>query len=89
MENKRPLIAHISMFLACAFWGLMAPLGKDAMTHGIDGICMVSLRVFGACILFWIASLFVRHEHVPFKDKIVAMVKGVVKCCSLSCEVER
>ena len=85
-ENKRHVVAHISMFFACAFWGLMAPLGKDAMTHGIDGICMVSLRVFGACILFWIASLFVKHEHVPFKDKwkfIFAGLFGLVfnQCC--------
>ena len=28
MDNKRPLLAHLSMFFACAFWGLMAPLGK-------------------------------------------------------------
>ena len=40
MDNKRPLIAHLSMFAACAFWGLMAPVGKDAMNHGIDGISM-------------------------------------------------
>ena len=45
MSNKRPLIAHISIFLACAFWGLMAPLGKDAMTHGLTGLDMVSFRV--------------------------------------------
>lgn len=86
MKNNRPLIAHLSMFLACAFWGLMAPLGKDAMTHGIDGICLVSLRVFGACILFWIASLFTKHEHVPFRDKwkfVFAGLFGLVlnQCC--------
>ena len=34
------VIAHLSMFFACAFWGLMAPLGKDAMTHGLDGLTM-------------------------------------------------
>lgn len=56
------------MFMACAFWGLMAPLGKDAMTHGIDGIDMVTFRVVGAAILFWTTSLFVRFEHVPKKD---------------------
>ena len=38
MDNKRPLVAHMSMFLACVFWGLMAPVGKDAMAHGISGI---------------------------------------------------
>lgn len=56
------------MFMACAFWGLMAPLGKDAMTHGIDGIHMVTFRVVGGAILFWLTSLFVRREHVPQKD---------------------
>lgn len=56
------------MFFACAFWGLMAPLGKDAMTHGIDGLDMVTFRVVGGCILFWITSFFVRHEDVPKKD---------------------
>lgn len=68
MQNNRPLIAHLSMFLACAIWGLMAPLGKDAMTHGLDGPSMVMLRIMGGAILFWTASLFVKHEHVPLKD---------------------
>jgi drug/metabolite transporter (DMT)-like permease len=61
MKNNRPLIAHLSMFGACAFWGLMAPLGKDAMTHGIDGITMVSFRVLGGCLLFWLTSFFLKR----------------------------
>ena len=52
MDNNKPLIAHLSMFFACAFWGLMAPVGKDAMTHGITGIDMVTFRVVGAAVLF-------------------------------------
>ena len=64
------ILAHLSMFFACAFWGLMAPLGKDAMTHGITGLDMVTFRVAGAAILFWITSLFVKREHVPGKDII-------------------
>lgn len=86
MNNQKPLMAHLSMFLACAFWGLMAPLGKDAMSHGIDGIAMVSFRVGGAMILFWIASLFAKKEHVPLKDKFLfagAGFFGLVcnQCC--------
>ena len=46
MDRTR-IVAHLSMFMACAFWGLMAPLGKDAMTHGLDGISMVTFRVVG------------------------------------------
>ena len=47
MDNKRPLIAHLCLFCSGAFWGLMAPVGKDAMLHGIDGIDLVSFRVLG------------------------------------------
>ena len=56
--NNKPLVAHLSMFGACAGWGLMAPVGKDAMTHGFDGITMVTFRVVGACLLFWLTSSF-------------------------------
>jgi len=74
------------MFGACAGWGLMAPLGKDAMTHGFDGITMVTFRVVGACLLFWLASLWAPKEHVPRKDKLMfigAALFGLVfnQCC--------
>lgn len=85
MERK-PLTAHLCMFSACAIWGLMSPVGKDAMTHGIDGITMVSFRVAGGALLFWIASLFVKREHVPLCDILKfagAAVFGLVcnQCC--------
>lgn len=74
------------MFFACAFWGLMAPLGKDAMTHGITGIDMVTFRVTGGAVLFWLTSLFMPKEHVPRKDLLMligAAVFGLVtnQCC--------
>jgi drug/metabolite transporter (DMT)-like permease len=69
------------MFAACAIWGLMAPLGKDAMTNGLDGPSMVMIRVAGGATLFWIASLFVKREHVPLKHVLTfagAAVFGIV-----------
>ncbi len=74
------------MFFACAFWGLMAPLGKDAMTNGVTGIDMVTFRVTGAAILFWITSLFTKHEHVPVKDVLRLGLAGLFgltfnQCC--------
>lgn len=68
IKGNRPLIAHLCMFIACAGWGLMAPVGKDAMTHGVTGLDMVAFRVIGAAVLFWITSLFVKREHVPARD---------------------
>ena len=86
MKENKALIAHLSMFGACAGWGLMAPIGKDAMTHGFDGITLVTFRVAGACILFWIASLFAKKEYVPLKDKLMfigAALFGLLcnQCC--------
>lgn len=81
MDNKKPLMAHASMLTAEAIWGLMAPLGKDAMTHGIDGISLVSFRVAGVALLFWAASLFAKREHVPVRDILLfagAAVLGIV-----------
>ena len=84
--RNQSLIAHLSMFGACAGWGLMAPVGKDAMTHGFDGITMVTFRVVGACLLFWLASLFAPKEQVPLRDKLLfagAGLFGLVcnQCC--------
>ena len=81
-----PLTAHLSLIGAATFWGLMSPLGKDAMTHGFDGIDMVSFRVAGGALLFWIASLFVPRETISRRDILwlcVAAVFGLVgnQCC--------
>jgi drug/metabolite transporter (DMT)-like permease len=86
MKENKALVAHLSMFGACAGWGLMAPVGKDAMTNGFDGITMVTFRVVGACALFLIASLWAPKEHVPRKDKLMfigAALFGLVcnQCC--------
>lgn len=86
IKKDNVLTAHLCMFFACAFWGLMAPLGKDAMTHGLTGIDMVTFRVAGGAVLFWITSLFTAREHVPAKDLLMfvgAAVLGLVtnQCC--------
>ena len=61
-------------------------MGKDAMTHGFTGIDMVTFRVTGGAMLFWLTSLFTPKEHVPKKDLLMligAAVFGLVtnQCC--------
>lgn len=85
-SSNRALIAHLSILGACAGWGLMAPVGKDAMIHGFDGITMVTFRVVGACLLFWIASIFAPKENVPLRDKLMFIGAGIFglvlnQCC--------
>ena len=52
-DDNKALIAHLSMFGACAGWGLMAPISKDAMTHGFDGLTLVTFK-----LMFIGAALF-------------------------------
>lgn len=59
---------------ASVMWGLMAPLGKDAMSNGISGLEMIAFRVTGASFCFWMASLLTswlthtEQEKVETKD---------------------
>ena len=78
MDNKKqPLISHLCMLCAGTCWGLMAPIGKDAMLNGIDGIDLVSFRVLGGALLFWLTSLFTKKEHVPVKDILLLGCAGL------------
>ena len=85
-DNRRPLVAHICILMACVFWGLMSPLGKDAMQHGVDNIDMVFFRACGGAALFWLTSLFTRREHVPVRDILAFSGAGLLglvgnQCC--------
>ena len=67
-DNRVPLRAHLSMFTAEVIWGLMSPIAKSAMNSGFDGVSVVSFRVAGAAVLFWLASFVGPREHIPAKD---------------------
>ena len=63
------LTGHAAMFGANAMWGLMSPVAKAVMTGGVvTPLVVTDLRVAGAMLLFWTASLFRRPEHVPPAD---------------------
>jgi len=86
MRNKKVIKAHVSIFTACLIWGLMSPIGKDAMINGISGITMVAFRVIGGALLFWITSLFTKREEVAPHDMMLlffAALLGLVlnQCC--------
>lgn len=86
IKLSRPLAAHLSMLGACVSWGLMAPMGNDAMTHGLSSVTMVSLRILGGAALFWLTSLFLPRERVSGRDRLLlagASVLGLIcnQCC--------
>lgn len=57
------------MLCANVTWGLMAPIVKLVLASGVIApLLLVDFRMAGAAVLFWITSLFMPKEHVPFKD---------------------
>ena len=82
MKNRTVVNAHLSIFLSCLIWGLMSPIGKDAMNNGISGLDMVAFRVIGAGILFWLTSLFIPSVKVSNHDKLMIALAAL---CGLVC----
>lgn len=77
MSNNKT-IGHLCMAAACACWGLMAPLGKDAMMNGIPGLEMVTFRVTGGALCFWLASIVMGiNEKVPPRDLLRFFLAGL------------
>ncbi len=69
--EKISIKGHLSMFSANAIWGLMSPISKFIMAGGaLTPFVVTDLRIGGAMVLFWIASLFQKQEHVNHKDMI-------------------
>ena len=69
---------HLAMLSANVAWGLMAPLSKSIMMFGTIGfLSLVSFRLGGAAIAFWIASLFGKREKVPPRDLFLMFVASL------------
>lgn len=69
---------HLAMLFANMAWGLMAPLSKSIMMFGSIGfLSLVSFRLGGAAIAFWIASFFVKREKVPPRDLFLMFVASL------------
>lgn len=60
---------HLAMLMANVLWGCMSPSSKIVLSSGlINAISLTTFRMLGAAIVFWIASIFTRKEHVPHED---------------------
>ena len=69
---------HLAMLVANIAWGLMAPLSKSIMMFDAIGyLSLVSFRLAGAAIAFWIASFFIKREKVPLCDKLLMFVASL------------
>lgn len=63
---------HVALLAANIIWGLNAPIGKEALAV-VSATAVTAYRMLGACLAFWILSLFLPHEHVTRRDKVMLL----------------
>ena len=76
--NSKIAKAHLALFASGSMWGLMSPVGKSAMDAGISSLSLAAMRIIGATICFWIASLFVPKEKVCRHDLLLLFFAGLL-----------
>ena len=62
------LKGHIALFAAQIVYALNYSIAKGLMPNFISPLALVFLRIVGACILFWVLSLFVKTQKVKPAD---------------------
>lgn len=60
--------AHISLFLAQVIYALNYSIAKDLMPNHIKPLGLVMMRITGACLLFWLVSMFSKSEKLEKGD---------------------
>ncbi len=70
--------AHLALFVAGSMWGLMSPVGKSAMDAGISSLSLASMRMTGAAVCFWVASLFAPKEKVSRRDLLLLLFAALL-----------
>ncbi len=70
MKQKEIIMGHATMLAANVMWGLMSPIGKDALNSpDIRPLSLTGLRIVGAALLFWLGGLCLPKSVAP-KEKI-------------------
>lgn len=68
---------HLALFIANIIFGLNTPITRTIIPDILDPFVMTFLRMIGAAVLFWTASLFVKKEVVPKKDILLFFFAAV------------
>lgn len=77
--EKVKIEAHASLIAANTTFGLGIPITKDLLFSGwTTPMGYMLARCVGSLVFFWVASLFVKKEHVPWRDKLIIMGGGLI-----------
>lgn len=72
------LIGNGCILLGAIFWGLNVSVTKALIPDWMTANGVSAVRLIGGCILFWLASLFVKNDRIARHDWLKLVSGGVV-----------
>lgn len=75
--NSEKLKGHILILIANILFAINMPVSKYLLPTHVSPEALTIMRMSFACVMFWIASLFVPYQKVPLKDM------GLLFICAL------
>ena len=75
---KNKFKGHLALLLANIIFGVNNPVARMLMPEVLDPMVLTFFRFSGGMVLFWVASLFFKQEHVPAKDVLLLFFASVL-----------
>lgn len=76
--GRRFITGNGCILLATIFWGINVSVTKALIPEWMTSDGITAVRLIGACVLFWLASLFVKTQPVRRSDMLRIVAGGLV-----------
>lgn len=81
-DNRRSasgfLTGNLCILLAAIFWGVNVSATKALIPEWMPADAVTAVRLIGGCILFWIASIFIKNSHIEKGDWLRLVSGGLI-----------
>lgn len=66
------------ILLATIFWGINIPVVKALVPEWMPANAVTAVRIIGACLLFWICSIFIKTTKIDKTDWLKIIIGGAI-----------
>ncbi|WP_165076961.1 MULTISPECIES: DMT family transporter [unclassified Desulfovibrio] len=73
---EKILYGNACILAATIFWGVNYPFTKALIPDFMSSEGVAAFRVLGACLLFWLSSLFIKNDKIEKRDFIKIIIGG-------------
>lgn len=77
--DRSPFIrGNLYILIATIFFGVNIPVVKYLIPQWMSAMDVSAFRLFGGCMLFWIASIFIKTEPIVRRDWLNLILGGAI-----------